>query len=53
MELTHAQMEERYGRKLDSKIVMVPIGEELWHRLTDGRWEPYPPYPPYPESKNE
>jgi hypothetical protein len=44
--LTHRELEDLIGRKLGAKVVMVRRGDELWHRLEDGRWERYPDYPP-------
>jgi hypothetical protein len=51
--LTHRAFEEMVGKKVDAKIVMFPIGADLWHKLSDGSWERYPDYPAYPSEKNE
>jgi hypothetical protein len=44
--LTHREFEHHVGDKVDAKVVIVKLGDELWHRLEDGRWERYPDYPP-------
>jgi hypothetical protein len=43
--MSHREFEHLVGDKVPATVEMMKLGEDLWHRLEDGRWERYAPSP--------